>query len=92
MILDLSETNWAPGKQSAQKTIEPAIEPKPFLKNNELIIPSDCAQKYRWWQGGQSIFETLQELEAPVDLMEQHIGEIGSPREHWQEVMRRRQQ
>jgi hypothetical protein len=36
---------------------------KPYLgKNGELVIPLDCPDKYKWWQGGQTIAETLAEL------------------------------
>ena len=27
-----------------------------------LIIPTDCPKKYRWWQGGQSVESTTAEL------------------------------
>jgi hypothetical protein len=28
----------------------------------ELIIPTGCPKKYRWWQGGQSVESTIAEL------------------------------
>jgi hypothetical protein len=37
----------------------------PYLdKNGELVIPHNCPFKYRWWQGGQSVKETLRELQS----------------------------
>ena len=51
----------------------------PYLKDNcELIIPLDCQEKYRWWAGGQSIFETLIELNAPDNVFEKYIGSVTS--------------
>lgn len=42
----------------------PANQLMPYLdEKNRLIIPSiDCLDRYRWWDGGQSIAETLEEL------------------------------
>lgn len=65
-------------------------QPKPYIKNgSELIIPSECHPKYRWWDNGQSIFQTLLELDAPDTLIEQHVGELGSPASwrRWQEIL-----
>ena len=72
----------------------PATEyPKPYIKNgSELIIPTEVNLKYRWWDGGQSIFDTLLELDAPDTLIEQHVSELGSP-EHWrrwQKILKKR--
>ncbi len=51
----------------------------PYLKDSgELIIPLDCQEKYRWWAGGQSIFETLIELDAPDNVFEKYIGSVTS--------------
>ncbi len=55
---------------------------KPYLRNNELIIPTDSDDKYRWWEGGQSIFATLLELNAPGTIIEKYVGELGSP-DNW---------
>jgi len=49
---------------------------KPFLRNGELIIPSDSDDKYRYWAGGQSIFNTLLELGAPDEVIEKYIDPI----------------
>lgn len=31
-------------------------------ENGDLVIPLDAEAKYRWWQGGQSVADTLREL------------------------------
>ncbi len=61
--------------------------PKPCIVNNELRIPRNCAPKFRWWQNGQSIFNTLLELDAPDELIEQHIGFITTP-DAWRRWMK----
>jgi TubC N-terminal docking domain len=69
------------------------IQPKPYIKNgSELIIPSGCHPKYRWWDNGQSVFETLLELDAPDSMIENHIGELGSSKHwrQWQAILKER--
>ena len=61
--------------------------PRPSIVNNELRIPRNCAPKFRWWQSGQSIFNTLLELDAPDELIEQHIGPITTP-DDWRRWMK----
>ena len=34
----------------------------------ELIIPCDCPPKYRYWAGGQSLAQTLRELNASPEV------------------------
>ena len=60
---------------------------KPYLHNDELRIPTGSDDKYRWWAGGQSIFATLLELDAPDTIIEKYVGEIQSPDNfrQWQE-------
>lgn len=42
------------------------IELTPYVDENEnLVFPLCCNAKYRWWQGGQSIDATLEELKVP---------------------------
>ena len=49
---------------------------KPYLtETGELIIPSDSPVVYRWWNGGQSVKETLEELEAPKKVVENYIDQ-----------------
>jgi hypothetical protein len=43
----------------------------PYIKNkSELIIPGNCPEKYKWWKDGQSVFETLLELNTPDTFFE----------------------
>ncbi len=70
-----------------------ASQNKPFIKNgSELIIPSGCHSKYKWWEDGQSIFETLLEIDAPDSLIDCHIGKLGSPKHYqqWQAILKQR--
>ena len=43
-------------------------EPPRISMNNTLIIPWNAPLKYRYWQGGQSIMETLEELGADEEV------------------------
>ncbi len=62
--------------------------PLPFLDDlGRLRIPLDADEKYRWWQGGQSVFETLLELGASDKEIEAHIGPVSTP-EDWQRWQR----
>ena len=47
---------------------------KPYLMaNGELITPTNCEYKYRWWKpGGQSKYVTLAELKAPLATWKRH--------------------
>lgn len=62
-------------------------ESKPTIVNNELQIPGNCNGKYKWWAGGQSVFDTLLELEAPAHIIERYIDPIftGKAWERWQQ-------
>lgn len=63
-------------------TIVQVGQKKPFLDNQgRLRIPLDAPDKYRWWAGGQSVFETLLELKASEQEIEAHIGPIETPKE-----------
>lgn len=42
---------------------------KPSINEyDELVIPFDSASKYHYWNGGQDIEETLQELETSGEI------------------------
>ncbi len=42
---------------------------KPFIdQTGNLHIPLNCPLRYRWWQGGQPVKQTLAELNAPRDV------------------------
>ena len=48
----------------------------PYLTDTgELIIPSDAPIEYRWWNGGQSVKKTLEELNAPEEVMDRYIDQ-----------------
>lgn len=49
---------------------EPVIDyPVPYInENGSLRIPFNCAPKYRHWAGGQSLVQTLAEIEAPLHI------------------------
>jgi len=43
---------------------------KPYIdKYGVLVIPFDSEPKYHWWAGGQTILETLQELNASPEVI-----------------------
>ncbi len=47
----------------------------PFLDPTGcLYIPANAPKKYRWWQGGQSISETLTELGASDEIKIKYAG------------------
>jgi hypothetical protein len=49
----------------------------PYLtENGELIISSDAPSKYKWWDSGQSVKETLEELEASEEVMDRYISQM----------------
>lgn len=48
----------------------------PYMDDcGELIIPTDCPKKYRWWQGGQSVELTITELRKKKADREPKEGE-----------------
>ncbi|WP_457573182.1 primase-helicase zinc-binding domain-containing protein [Desulfolithobacter sp.] len=61
--------------------------PLPAIIDGVLRIPFDCAPKHRWWAGGQSIFETLLELDAPDEVIEKYISPVSNPSE-WRQWKR----
>ncbi|HUK57469.1 MAG TPA: hypothetical protein VLY20_12520 [Nitrospiria bacterium] len=53
--------------------IQPLKHPMPFLRaNNDLVIPFDADLRFHWWAGGQSIAETLRELNALPEVMRRY--------------------
>lgn len=52
-------------------------QPKPYLtESGELIIPSDGPEKYKWWAGGLSVKEILEDLNAPKEVVERYINQM----------------
>ncbi len=60
------------------EVIVEALDPQegfamPYIdETGTLIIPFRAPRKYRHWQGGQSILETLQELGASDDVIRKY--------------------
>jgi len=51
---------------------------KPIIIDDNLMLKFDCHPKYRWWEpDGQSILETLLELDAPYSVAKKYIGSRG---------------
>jgi len=46
----------------------------PGIRDGALVIPLDTSPKYRWWQGGQPIVETLADLSAPPEIWRQYAA------------------
>jgi hypothetical protein len=47
---------------------------KPYLNDQgELIIPLTVDPKYRWWSGGQSLYDTLRELGASPEMLARYV-------------------
>ena len=40
----------------------------PYLDGSDLLIPIDAHPRYRYWAGGQSLIETLNEIGAPDEV------------------------
>ena len=46
-----------------------AVQKMPYIdEHGVLVVPFDSEPKYHWWAGGQSIIETLKELDAPDEV------------------------
>lgn len=41
-------------------------------KNRILCIPDNAPEYQRWWQGGQSIMDTLKEIGVPEEIVEKY--------------------
>ena len=53
----------AVGWEEKQVAADSGDERLPYItQNGELVIPYNSPPKYRWWEGGQSIAESLAEL------------------------------
>lgn len=63
--------------------VKPYIDPA-----GNLVIPFRAPRKYRWWQDGQSISDTLAEMNAPFEVARRHINienrpGLGLTEEEW---------
>ena len=52
------------------------MDSKPYLtETGELIISSGAPAEYKWWDNGRSVKETLEELNAPEEVMNRYIDQ-----------------
>lgn len=66
-----------PTSETAHNDARPPVRSaRPHLTaTGELIIPFDCDPKYHWWKpGGQSLAETLAELNAPPEVWRRYVA------------------
>lgn len=48
---------------------------KPYINQaGELIIPRESHPRYHWFASGQSIMDTLRELNAPQEIMDKYVS------------------
>ena len=48
---------------------------RPYINTQgELIIPCTADRRYHWWAGGQSLAQTLAELNAPPDVWRRYVA------------------
>src|SRR5262245_13338699 len=46
----------------------------PYINTKgELIIPFTADPRFHWWNGGQSIRQTLRELQAPPEVFARYV-------------------
>jgi hypothetical protein len=50
---------------------ETAVTP-PVLMGDTLVLPATVPKKYKWWDGGQSLLDTLREMDAPGHVIEKY--------------------
>ena len=67
------------GKAETAKRLGGAAEikflRKPYLnKDGTLVIPFDSDPQYHWWADGQSIADTLIELDVPIEVWRLYTG------------------
>jgi hypothetical protein len=55
---------------------------RPYLTDTgELRIPFTADRRYHWWNGGQSLAETLSELNAPPDVWRRYVVDYTETRQ-----------
>lgn len=45
----------------------------PYIEGGLLTIPFNAPRKYRWWDGGQTIMETLTEIGADEETKKRYL-------------------
>jgi hypothetical protein len=59
-----------------------ALLTRPHINNRgELIVSFAADPRYHWWAGGQSIAQTLAELNAPSEVWRRYIGSYTETRQ-----------
>jgi hypothetical protein len=48
------------------------LQPLPYLDGETLIIPFDSPSRFHWWDRGQSIRTTLEELGASDEILKRY--------------------
>lgn len=57
-----------------------APKPMPSLRDGRLHIGFDCDPLFQWWKSeGQSIAQTLADLDAPADVVRRYLGKSDKP-------------
>ena len=70
----LSEGERAALREGKQELIEILSRPKPFINpQGDLVIPFRSDPKYHYWDGGQSVWKTLEEIRAPAEATERYL-------------------
>lgn len=59
---------------STDKQVAEEYPTKPYSgADGTLIIPLDCDPKYHHWKGRQTVLKTLEELDAPPEVVARSI-------------------
>ena len=57
-----------------------APKPMPSLRDGSLHIGFDCDPLFQWWKPeGQSLAQTLADLDAPADVIRRYLGKSDAP-------------
>ena len=69
--VEIRANKWA--LLAAVELTEP---PVPYLTpDGDLRIPFDSDPRYHWWKkGGQTVRETLEELNAPIEVLRKYVS------------------
>ncbi|MBU1001699.1 MAG: hypothetical protein KKE73_04175 [Proteobacteria bacterium] len=48
---------------------------KPYVaEDGNLVIPKQCADEYRWWDGGKKLTQILVELKVSKSVWQRYTG------------------
>lgn len=53
-------------------TLSDAEYQLPFIKDGDLILPGNVHPRFKYWAGGQGLFETLEEMEAGPETIKRY--------------------